>query len=107
MTKKNKKPRKHPSYDSLAVARFKKDPAFLRTCLRKSFEDFMETGDKSYFLETLKKAVRSYGATNLAKETGLSRQYIYEMLSEKSNPTLATFRTVIKTFGMEIDIRAI
>ncbi len=107
MTVKNKKPRKHPSYDSLVITRFKNDPAFLRTCIRKSFEDYMGTGNKTYFLETLKQAVKAHGASELARKTGLNRQYIYEMVSERSNPTVVTFSAFLKAFGMEIDLRAI
>jgi len=60
-----------------------------------------------FLRETLKQAAAAKGITQLAKETGLSRQYIYEMLSEKGNPTLATFRAVLKALGFRMYVRAV
>lgn len=107
MNKTNKKKREFPTWDSLVVEQFKKDPEFLNLALKRTFREYVQTGDEFFLRETLKQAAAAKGITNLAKETGLSRQYLYEMLSEKGNPTLATFRAVLKALGFKMYVRAI
>ena len=103
---KNKK-REFPTWDDYIVNRFKKDSEFFKRSTKFAVKDFFETGDEGFFRETLKQAAAAKGITNLARETGLSRQYLYEMLSEKGNPTLATFRLVLKALGFKMYIRAV
>lgn len=102
----NKK-RQFPAWDDYITERFKKDSEFFKRSVNFSVKDFFKTGDETFFRETLKQAATAKGITNLARETGLSRQYIYEMLSEKGNPTLATFRAVLKALGFKMYIRAV
>jgi len=107
MPRKNKKERVFPTWDSLVVEQFKKDPEFLHLALKRNFREYVKTGDDFFLRETLKRAAEAKGITKLAKETGLSRQYLYEMLSEKGNPTLATFRLVLKALGFKMYVKEI
>ncbi len=107
MQKKTKTKRVFPTWDSLVVEQFKKDPEFLNLALKRTFREYVQTGDEFFLRETLKQAAAAKGVTQLAKETGLSRQYLYEMLSEKGNPTLATFRSVLKALGFKMYVREI
>lgn len=104
---KNKKERVFPTWDSFVVEEFKRDPEFMHHALKRRFKEYVRTGDDFLLRETLKQAAAAKGITNLAKETGLSRQYIYEMLSEKGNPTLSTFRAVLKALGFKMYVRQI
>ena len=107
MQKKTRTKRVFPTWDSLVVDQFKKDPEFLNLALKRTFREYVQSGDDFFLRETLKQAATAKGITQLAKETGLSRQYLYEMLSEKGNPTLATFRAVLKALGFKMYVRAI
>jgi probable addiction module antidote protein len=107
MPKENRKQREFPTWDSLVVERFKTDPEFLSLALKRNFKEYVKTGDDQFLRKTLKRAAEAKGITQLAKETGLSRQYIYEMLSEKGNPTLTTFRSVLKALGFKMYVRQV
>lgn len=103
---KNKK-REFSTWDNYIINRFKTDSKFFKRSAKFAFKDFLEAGEENFLRETLKQAAAAKGITNLAKETGLSRQYIYEMLSEKGNPTLSTFRSVLAALGFKMYVRAI
>ncbi len=107
MQKKLSKKREFPTWDSLTSEMMKKDSEFMHLAIKRTFRDYIQTGDDFFLRETLKQAAAAKGITKLAKETGLSRQYIYEMLSEKGNPTLSTFRSVLAALGFKMYIRAI
>jgi len=107
MPKKPRTKRKFPTWDSLVVEEFKRDPEFMHLALKRNFREYVKTGDDYFLRNTLRRAAEAKGVSQLARETGLSRQYIYEMLSEKGNPTLATFRTVLKALGFKMYVRAI
>lgn len=99
--------RNFPSWNGYVIDRLKRDPEFFDHNMKFALKDFIETGDNDLLRLTLKQAATAKGITQLAKETGLSRQYIYEMLSEKGNPTLATFQALLKALGFKLYIRAI
>lgn len=95
-----KKPvKKTINYDDYIVSAFKKDPKFLNACLKSAFGNYNKDGEIYFLLETLRQAAEVKGISKLAAETGLSRQYLYEMLSKKGNPTVKVFELVLKAFG--------
>jgi probable addiction module antidote protein len=107
MLKNNRKKREFPTWDSFVIEEFKRDPEFLRLALKRRLKEYAATGDDFFLRETLKQAAAAKGITNLAKETGLSRQYLYEMLSEKGNPTIKVFSLVLKAFGYRMVFKPI
>lgn len=98
---------KYPKYDDLIAERFAKDPEFFQLCLERSFKTYNETGDIFFLRETLKQAAQGKGMTKLAQETGLSRQYLYKMVSSKGNPTITTLNKVLASFGFRTQITII
>ena len=104
--KKKRKINSYERYEDFVVEQFKNDPAFLKLCLKKSFADYINNNDKTYFVGVLQKATKAHGITKIAKETGLSRQHIYDLCSEKSNPTLENFGLVLKSFGLKMYIKS-
>lgn len=107
MRKSNKRTNELGTWDEVVSSRYKRDPEFLKLAIKRNFKEYIKTGDDFFLRQTLKRAAAVKGITKLAKETGLSRQYIYDMLSEKGNPTLLTFRSVLKALGFEMYIRAV
>jgi HTH-type transcriptional regulator/antitoxin HigA len=104
---KKKSAKKTINYDDYVVDRFKKDPKFLKACLVSAFQSYQEDRDVDYLLDTLRQAASVKGVSQLAEETGLSRQYLYEMLSEKGNPTIKVFGLVLKAFGYRMVFKPI
>jgi len=67
--------------------------------------DAFETGDVGYISHALGVVARAKGMSQIAKETGLSREQLYRSFSEKGNPTLKTMMAVMNTLGVEITAR--
>jgi probable addiction module antidote protein len=59
-------------------------------------EDAFESGDSSFITHALGIVARAKGMSQLAEETGLSRQALYKALSAEGRPE---FGTVLKVAG--------
>lgn len=66
-----------------------------------------ETGDAAYIAHAVGVVARARGMTELARQTGLSREQLYRSLSEEGNPTLRTMLAVMKALGVEMSARPI
>ena len=64
--------------------------------------DAFETGDIAYIARALGVVARAKGMAEIANETGLSREQLYRLFSEKGNPTLKTTLSVMRAIGMDI-----
>ncbi|QNQ22359.1 putative addiction module antidote protein [Kosakonia sp. SMBL-WEM22] len=67
--------------------------------------DALETGDAAYIARALGVIARAKGMTDIAAETGLSREQLYRSFSEKGNPTLKTTLSVMKALGIELTVK--
>lgn len=64
--------------------------------------DAFETGDAAYIAKALGVVARAKGMTDIAKETGLSREQLYRSFSENGNPTLKTTLAVMRALGVDV-----
>lgn len=62
--------------------------------------------DAGYIAHALGVVARAKGMTQIASETGLSREQLYRSFSENGNPTLKTTIAVMKALGVELTARA-
>ncbi|MGA3771426.1 addiction module antidote protein [Ralstonia pseudosolanacearum] len=70
--------------------------AYLDACLE-------EAGDNPAFItHALGVVARSRGMTQLARETGMTREGLYKALSEGGNPSFATVLKVIRALGIRL-----
>ncbi len=67
--------------------------------------DALETGDAGYVAKAMGVVARAKGMTELARETGLSREQLYRSFSEEGNPTLKTMLTVMRALGVDMTVR--
>lgn len=58
--------------------------------------------DTGYIAHALGVVARARGMTQIARETGLSREQLYRSFSEEGNPTLKTTIAVMKALGIEL-----
>lgn len=84
------------------------DPAeYIRT--EEDAAEFMrlafETGDAAYIAHAVGVVARAKGMSELARQTGLSREQLYRSFSEEGNPTLRTMLAVMKALGVEMSAR--
>lgn len=64
--------------------------------------DAFETGDATYIAKALGVVARAKGMTQIARETGLSREQLYRSFSERGNPTLKTTLAVMRALGVDM-----
>lgn len=68
--------------------------------------DAIETGDSAYIAKALGIVARAKGMSQIAAETGLSREQLYRSFSEDGNPTLKSTLAVMKALGVELTVKA-
>ncbi len=68
--------------------------------------DAFETGDATYIAKALGVVARAKGMSEIAQQTGLSREQLYRSFSEKGNPTLKTTLAVMKALGLNLTAKA-
>ncbi len=69
--------------------------------------DALETADTAYIANAIGVVARARGMSQIAQETGLSREQLYRSLSPQGNPTLKTTLAILKTLGVELTARPI
>mgnify|MGYP002735290806 FL=1 len=67
--------------------------------------DALETGDTAYIAKAMGVVARAKGMSELARETGLSREQLYRSFSEQGNPTLKTMLVVMRALGVDLTAR--
>ena len=61
-----------------------------------------QTNDVRYISHALGVVARAKGMTQIAKQTGLSREQLYRSFSTDGNPTLKTTLAVMKALGLKL-----
>ena len=61
-----------------------------------------KTEDAGYIAHALGVVARAKGMSQIASETGLSREQLYRSFSETGNPTLKTTIAVMKALGIAL-----
>lgn len=69
---------------------------YLNACLDEA------EGDPAFILHALGVIARARGMSQLARDTGISREGLYKALSEKGNPEFATIMKVILALGIKL-----
>lgn len=86
------------------------DPAELLTsdeAIATFMADTFKTGDAGYIAHALGVVARARGMTDIARETGLSREQLYRSFSARGNPTLKTTLAVMKAMGIELTAKPV
>lgn len=68
-------------------------------------DEAFKTGDVGYIAHAVGVVARAKGMSQIAAETGLSREQLYKSFSGTGNPTLKTTLAVIKALGIELSAR--
>lgn len=64
----------------------------------------LEDGDADEFIAALSDVARARGMSQLAKESGLSRESLYKTLSPGSKPRFETIRKIASALGVPLTI---
>jgi probable addiction module antidote protein len=66
----------------------------------------LATHDVSYISHALGVVARAKGMSQIAAQTGLSREQLYRSFSQRGNPTLKTTLAVMRALGVELTVKA-
>lgn len=88
-------PEKLTAYDPAAALVNDEESAFFMA-------DAFETGNAAFIAKALGVVARAKGMTQIAGQTGLSREQLYRSFSENGNPTLKTTLAVMKALNIEL-----
>ena len=88
-------PEKLTAYDPAAALVNDEEIAFFMA-------DAFETGNAVSIAKALGVVARAKGMTQIAGQTGLSREQLYRSFSENGNPTLKTTLAVMKALKIEL-----
>jgi probable addiction module antidote protein len=69
-------------------------------------DEALETGDPAFVAQALGTVARARGMSQIAEQTGLSRESLYKALSAEGNPELGTFIRVIAALGLRLSVTA-
>ena len=61
-----------------------------------------ETDDPGFIAEAIGTVARARGMTQIAKDSGLSRESLYRALSSGGNPELGTVMRVLQAMGLRL-----
>lgn len=84
------------------AAAFLKDEETIAAYLAAAFEE----GDAESIKAALNSVARARGITEIARDSGLTREAIYKALGDKGNPTLSTLLAVLDALGVRLSIAA-
>jgi probable addiction module antidote protein len=68
--------------------------------LNAAFED----GNPAFIAASIGHVAKAKGMSQIARETGLSRENLYRALGDDGNPELSTMTKVMRALGMRIQI---
>src|ERR1700747_2189693 len=64
----------------------------------------IEAGDLEYFKVALGNVAKAHGISNIAQITEIPKPTLYNILKEKSNPSLANIQEVLNACGLTIAV---
>lgn len=82
------------------VAEHLRTPEEMAAYLEASFEE--ADGDATFIAKALGDIVRAKGMTEIARDTGLSRESLYKSLSGERSPKFDTVLKVIRALGLTL-----
>jgi probable addiction module antidote protein len=67
-------------------------------------EDIMTSNDPQLIAKAIGDVARARGMTQIAKDSGMSRESLYKALSGDGNPELATMLRVLTALGLQLTV---
>ncbi|GJD93894.1 addiction module antidote protein [Methylobacterium iners] len=68
-------------------------------------EAVLEDGDPALIRDAVGTVARARGMTQIARETGLSRESLYKALSAEGNPGFDTVVRVLRALGLTLSVK--
>ena len=97
--KKEKKSKTSISYRD-GLLKDLKDPGEAAAYLNAALED----GSQEIFMLALRDVADALGISDLSKKSGLNRENMYRILSEKGNPKLGSLSVLLESMGLKFAV---
>ena len=75
--------------------------AYLDACIDEA------NGDPAFIVHALGVIARAKNMSELARDTGISREGLYKAFSEQGNPTFATVAKVATALGLSLELKTV
>ena len=72
--------------------------------IKSYIDDAIATGDAGFIAKCIGDVARARGMSQIAKDSGLSRESLYKALSTNGNPEFATILKVITALGLKLSV---
>ncbi len=92
----------YQKFSDFLINKLRTDEQFAAEFLKTSMEEYSENLDKEELLLSLRHLAEAQGLSQLAKQTGLSRNVFYKSLSPQGNPTLDTLLSILKGLKLKM-----
>jgi probable addiction module antidote protein len=66
--------------------------------------DAFATGDRAYIANAIGTVARARGMTEIAKQTGVTREGLYKAFSPSGDPQLSTLLGAVKALGLKLTV---
>lgn len=68
--------------------------------------DIFKDGDMDEILHAMKEVIKAKGVTNVARQTGLSRESLYKSFNAGTKPRFETILKILKAFDVKLQVVA-
>jgi probable addiction module antidote protein len=91
--------RKMRTLDEVTEEYFRNHPEEIDDYLTEIFQDYAEDNDTGVLLASLRIIARVRGVSEMAEQTGMTRQGLQKALSGDGNPRLGNITSIMKAMG--------
>jgi probable addiction module antidote protein len=88
--------------DNLEESYFRDHPKEIDSYVSEIFSEYASDGDSAALLASLRIIAKVKGITELAKQTGMTRQGLQKALSSKGNPRLDNVNSIMGALGYRL-----
>jgi probable addiction module antidote protein len=97
--------RKCRTLDTYEIEYYKKHPKELKTYIDVALEEYQKDGHEKAFLSALAIAAKVCGGySHVSRASGLNRENLYRVFSEKSDPRLSTVVKLMHSLGLSLKV---
>lgn len=96
--RKKQKQARSRDFDEYLIKALKDDPELASEYLNAAFED----GDTRVFLVALGHLAKARGISAISKKTGLNRENIYRIVSDRGNPRIKSITALLSAIGLQL-----
>jgi len=93
---------RHQTLDALEEDYFRDHPEEIDDYLHEIFDLYAQDGGSPALLASLRVIAKVKGVSNVARETGMTRQGVQKALSSKGNPRLDSISAIMKALGYKL-----